>query len=241
MCVKQQKHTRSGAGILILTAIPLLLIACQGFSRHDYSENKKINHLPIKTIMDSCKLTARIAHQEKDNLTIVYTFENQTDKTVFLFNQIYSGFEPGGVFKTDKNRVYVEIINEKIIVSKKIIALPEGMLVERPEIPLANPLGPHSKFSETFTLALPLYPDTPYDLARDHEFDDTIQHFSLYFELGYFFIAASINTESFKVSSTQGPAFHFTPFPDGKQQIQRAGPLLREVAVKMDRLEPQHK
>lgn len=169
----------------------------------------------MSAIAQDCDL--RVAIQASPtSLLLGYEFRNRSNKTAFLFNVVHRTGPSGGP-EPDANLVYVEPSGGSIILGKKIIPVPRGMRVEKPDVPYVTRVEPGQAIVEKLNLMLPLRIFTPYDQPAPSALSEA----AVYFELG-FFLAPDPS-----VAEAAGRYLIVDPFPAEKQIILRAGPLGR--------------
>ena len=160
----------------------------------------------------------RVATQESPGSVLLgYEFRNRSGRTAFLFNVIHRTGTSGGP-EPDTNLVYVEWAGASVTVSKKIIAVPGNMLVEKPDVPYVTKVEPGEVFRERVSLMLPLKLFSPYGADEQAPI---AREAAAYFELG-FFLAPDPS-----VAKEAGGHLVVYPFPAEKQIVLRAGPLGR--------------
>jgi hypothetical protein len=99
------------------------------------------------------------------------------------------------------------------LLSKKIIALPADVDVEKPSLPCASLIKSRDKLSETMELPLPLFEWTPYLGGTGQRPLTEIVRRKAWFEVGYFVASESSPSLAQPVKTKQGDAFYFDPFP----------------------------
>ncbi len=151
-------------------------------------------------------------------LRLSYQFHNATDSDILLFNLLYDDLDANGRYKVDHNLCNIELHESGILISKKIVPVPELMFVETPNIPCVTRIRPRTSFSESVTLALPLRPWSPYrssnGLAKTRDLPCA-------FEIGYFVAHPDSLRLGVTVSTTIGPALRFSPFSTASQRLLR--------------------
>jgi hypothetical protein len=155
-------------------------------------------------------------------IELAYSVSNRTPSEIYLFNRMYDDVDVAGNFQVDKNICNIEVIDSKIVVSKKIPAIPDSIDVEIPYIPCVTLVAAGDEFTESIQLRLPLKPGTPYVTC-----DQPIRPVTLpvFFELGYFVGRPGTRALAETVATTVGPSLRFDPFTEAAQMILRAGPL----------------
>lgn len=172
------------------------------------------------------QLTVQLTY-ETDTLKIQYTFLNKTANKVYLFNKLYKDVTPD-MYITDKNLAYVLLNKEQAEVWKAVIPVPDNMDVATEIIPCATKVAPNGSFEETFKIALPLTPKSPYNrlLATEKSVLKPVS-----FGVGYF--VGNEKTEQYErqTKTSEGPSIRFNVFSFRLQTLLRVGPGVEQVAV----------
>lgn len=162
---------------------------------------------------DNCKLVVESRIEAQNVLHVRYTFHNDTGHDVYLFNRLYKEIDEGAVFDTEPNLVNVEILQRGILLSKKIIAVPPDVDVEKPSLPCSSLVKSGGKVSEAFELPLPLSEWTPYLGLTGQPPSAEIVRRRAWFEVGYFVSSQASQLLVQSVKTKQGDAFYIDPFP----------------------------
>ncbi len=182
---------------------------------------------------DKCKLVVNIVQSDSLTLKITYRFHNQSVLNAYLFNRTYNMINEQDVYVTNKNFVYIEQRKRRVLISKKIIAVPEDMDVEQPEIPCVTLINPKQTFGESLLLSLPLKVSTPY--LEESELHNKPMEKEVWFEIGFFISTPEGDKLAKKVRTSEGPALLFYPFPVESQRIITVGPLSWKLPVLLPR------
>jgi hypothetical protein len=175
---------------------------------------------------DNCKLVVESRLEAQNVLVLHYTFRNDTAHDVFLFNALYKEIGEGPLFDTDPNLLNVELTPRGILLSKKIIAVPPDMDVEKPMLPCSTLVKSGANRSETIRLSLPLSPWTPYIGNAAPSASSQIVQKKAWFEVGFFVSSPASKSLAQRVQTKQGEAFYFDPFPvDGQRTLEVALPV----------------
>jgi hypothetical protein len=170
---------------------------------------------------DECKLVVESRLESENALVLHYTFQNNTNQQVYLFNRLYKEIEQGPLFDTDPNLVNIEILPKGLLISKKIVPVPPDVDVEKPLLPCSSLVKPGDRLSETIRLSLPLSAWTPY-LDHPGEPPSQVIRRKAWFEVGYFVSSAASQSLAQPVRTKQGDAFYFDPFPIAGQKTLEA-------------------
>lgn len=204
-------------GILALAAVAFAVPCCQTAERKPPEMSSMQNAQPAAMSATAQDCDLRVAIQASPtSLLLGYEFRNRSNKTAFVFNVVHR-VGPSGGPEADANLVYVEPSGGSVILGKKIIPVPRGMRVEKPDVPYVTRVEPGQAIVEKINLMLPLRIFTPYDEPAPA----TLSEAAVYFELG-FFLAPDPS-----VAEQAGAYLIVDPFPAEKQVILRAGPLGR--------------
>jgi hypothetical protein len=133
---------------------------------------------------DSLKLLVEYRPLTEGQLSLSYIARNMSGKKVYLFNRLFRA-DKTGKRTIDKNKIYCNVDGDVAYVSKRLIRVPDGVLVESPEVPYLTQLDPGASFEENLTLATPLPVDVPY-LRPTGPVDKPVLCRTLIFTLGYF-------------------------------------------------------
>jgi len=181
---------------------------------------------------DNCKLVVESRLEAQNVLVLHYTFRNDTAHDVFLFNALYKEIGEGPLFDTDPNLLNVELTPRGILLSKKIIAVPSDMDVEKPMLPCSNLVKSGANRSENIRLSLPLSPWTPYIGNSAPSSSSQIFQRKAWFEVGFFISSSASRSLAQPVQTKQGDAFYFDPFPiEGQQTLEVALPV--EIPIRI--------
>lgn len=181
---------------------------------------------PLTATADSCRLevTATVAGTEM--LQLSYVFRNNSPNPAFVFNRLYQGLDGERRYKIDPNLIYVQLEGTQIVLSKKVIPVPEDIDVEKPEVPLVTLVPPQGATQEKLSLKLPLRLRSPYGGNRPKPALPKPEQLKLVFEIG-FFLGQKQKTQELaaKVATTAGEGLRIDPFPAARQKVLRVGPL----------------
>ncbi|HUT32678.1 MAG TPA: hypothetical protein VNE39_04285 [Planctomycetota bacterium] len=182
-----------------------------------------------------CSLQVAIAARNAEMLGLTYTFENGASRNAYLFNLLYKHIEPGPIFVTDANAVYVELAGEDLVLSKKIIPVPRHMDVEKPNVPCTTLVKPGERFQGDVLIPLPLQVNTPYEGYEDADLAPRPVLRKASFEIGFFLASPEGEALGEKVRTMAGEATYFYPFSPSSQKLLRVGPFSEAVPVRVPR------
>jgi len=182
-----------------------------------------------------CTLRVAVTAQEGRALFLTYTFENGSAQNAYLFNLLFERIGDGPVFLTDANAVHVEADDGDVVLSQKIVPVPEGLKVEKPAVPCTTLVKPGERFQQTVALELPLRVRTPYCRYEEKDLADRPVLRKAFFELGFFLATREGESLGKKVKTSAGEAVYFYPFPQESQKLLRAGPFSQAVPVRLPR------
>jgi hypothetical protein len=175
---------------------------------------------PIVAQAAGCRLDVSVVEATADHLTLKYTFHNGSDR------------DDSGVFQTEKDRTYVVVEDGGVTLSKKIIAVPPTIDVERPVVPCTTLVKPGDTTSETITVKLPLIPYTPYLRGAAPAPSSQAEPLKASFEIGLFLVPPEGDRLAQRIATTDGTAYRFNPASPASQTILRAGPLPAPLPVR---------
>lgn len=131
-----------------------------------------------------CRLAGEV-RRDGDSLQIQWSLLNRGANPVFLFDGIYR--VNGDDMDVSPNLVYVEPAGSQVILGKKLVPVPQGMLVEKKVVPLMSRVLPGERVERSTVVSLPLKLWTPY-LSDDPQIEQKTQGLrdtvSGYFEIG---------------------------------------------------------
>ncbi len=171
----------------------------------------------------SAALTAELLIKA-NRLLLTYSVANLGDAEIYLFNRMYDDVDDDGKYRVGKDVCNIETVDDVVLVSKKIPAVPQFMLVESPNIPCVTALAARQSFAETIEMDLPLKPWTPYAALANPSRRNTLP---LFFELGYFVGRDGTRALAKHVPTVSGHALRFAPFSIASQSLLRVGPFER--------------
>jgi hypothetical protein len=160
-------------------------------------------------------------------LRLRYQVHNDSASVLFLVNQFWINIRADGLFETMPNMVNVQLLPDRVVVSKAVVPVPNDTEVERHYTPCLTRVAPHSHYEETVDLPLPLEPFTWYQ-SRPMRSGPVAR--PLYFELGYVAVSPEKDALVPSVATTHGPAYHLSIEPENQFLI-RVGPILPEISV----------
>jgi hypothetical protein len=95
-------------------------------------------------------------------LELSYAVRNESEHRMFLVNRLLRR-EPDGL-RPDPDLVYAHVRpGPALALSKQLIAIPDDIDVEVPEVPCLTPLEAGEEFAETVTVPVPVSAYDPYD------------------------------------------------------------------------------
>lgn len=188
----------------------------------------------LVTHTNDCTLTVQVT-PTAESLHLQYHVRNTSPRPLYLLNQLWENAWRNTtrnqlIFYTLPNLVNVEASAEAVTVSKKVVDVPPGLLVEARRIPLMTRVAPGDEHTETVILALPLQLN---NLYQSGPLNVPSVSRPLYFELGYL---PSEPTEAAirEVATPKGSAFGTDAFPASEQAIIAVGPFGQSVQVLAD-------
>lgn len=155
------------------------------------------------------------------SLLVHYVVESRAETDLFLFNKLYDWFDEAGHYRVSVDRVAIEVHDDRVVVSKKLVPVPDWLDVESPNLPCITVLAPGGRFAETLRAPLPLTPWTPYEDALP----GTTRPLPVWFELGWFVGGVGARDLARTVATSIGPALRFSAFTESQQQLFRVGPF----------------
>jgi hypothetical protein len=109
-----------------------------------------------------------------DALELGYEVHNDSPHRVLLANRLPR--RGAGGLRIDPDLVYAHLRpGPQLTLSKRLIAPPEDMDVEVPEVPYLTPVAAGGRFAETLRIPLPVRPHDPYRAQRVADAVVTVQ------------------------------------------------------------------
>jgi hypothetical protein len=133
---------------------------------------------------NSIQLTVETRPVIEGRFSLSYSARNISGKEVYLLNRLFRA-DRTGKRTIDKDKVYCAVVGDTVHLSKRLVRVPEGTLVESPEVPYLTHLPPGASFEESLSLAVPLRVDVPY-LHPAGPVEKPVLCRELVFTLGYF-------------------------------------------------------
>jgi hypothetical protein len=180
-----------------------------------------------------CTLEAALSSLEAGGAVLVYTFENGSSQNAYLFNRLWTDIAGDGTFAVDPGTVHVEVAGGGVLLSKKIMPVPENMRVEKRIVPCTTLVKPGARFQETVVLRLPLRPESPYSTIEDKDLAKEPVRRKVWFELAFFLSTPEGDELAETVKTTAGEAKYFDVFPHTSQKLLRVGPFSTELPIRL--------
>jgi len=152
---------------------------------------------------------------------LTYRVTNRADRVLFLFNVLHGESDERGHYQVDPG-CYVQIADDSVTLSKKILEPPMGTFLEKNNVPFVSRLPAGQHYSEHISFPLPLRERTPF--AQPGSGHGT-QARPCFFEVGYFFGQAGTDELIQVFQTNSGQQIGFDPFPISSQSVLRVGPL----------------
>lgn len=162
----------------------------------------------------------------KEVLLISYYVKNHNTAPLFLFNILHDFPGDDGIYEIDQG-AYVEMADGEVVISKKQLSLPPGVLVEKEIVPFVTRISPGRSFKETFKLALPLSHRVYYEDSESESVlsEKRSKNVKARFEIGYFYGMPGTDELAETVPTDRGDVLGFDPFPITSQRIISVGPF----------------
>lgn len=129
--------------------------------------------------MSMPELSCRVERSNSTQMVVKVQLKNRTDEQIWTFDAL--PVQVGASTEMVQDAAYVALEGGTAVVGRKIQPIPEGTLVEAPEMPRAVAVAPGVTFSTTFRVKLPLTVRTPYS----SEASELPKEAPLQCELGY--------------------------------------------------------
>ncbi len=154
-------------------------------------------------------------------LTIRYLVFNRGTDDLYLFNQLYDFYDGSPGYRVEPDLAVIEYCDDVVVISKKLVQVPDDIDVEYPNVPCMKRLEPGMQSDETFRLKLPLQRRTPYEQGTGARPGLRAARF----QLGYFFGKAAARATAMSVETSVGPLLHFGSFSAQHQLLIDVGPF----------------
>lgn len=168
-------------------------------------------------------ITAHVNQTEAKSI-FSYSIKNNARAPIYLFNLLYSSISSSGEILIE-HTCYVEIMKNRVVLSKKIFPVPHGSLVEKPVLPLVTMLNHGETFAEEITLPGALVSANPYLNEMERPKTKHKLELPLFFEVGYFVAKPETHALAEKHKTNLGSRLGFDPFPITSQTIEQVGPI----------------
>lgn len=172
------------------------------------------------------------ARATPERATIRYRFTNNGDRNDYLFHRLWEEIGSDLVFRTSVHRVYVEVIAEGVLLSKKAVPIPPNMAVEHMNLPCMSRIAPGESLEEEVEIPLPLWPHTPYLRYTDKKLAVEPSPLDAWFEVGFLAVPPEGDRLAMAVSTTEGPALQFRAITVRSQTLVRM-PLALKLPVRL--------
>lgn len=183
----------------------------------------------ISSNEDDCELSITNFSFDGSELRFTYLFTNLTDENVYLFNRLYKLGRDS--LTIDSNLCYAEFEDGKIILSKEIKPVPEGLNVYQPNIPYITRIPPGTAFEETLSFILPLQYWTQYQINFPTKLAETPSSYQVWFEIGYFEGTPFSEELIQEIIVNDETINYFYPFDSASQDFLRVGPLPEKIPI----------
>lgn len=157
------------------------------------------------TVAADVRLYARVLSMTDTALVLEYAIDNATPGDVLVCNRLYAGRAPDGRYLLDPNVAYVTVApGPSPEVSKRVLERGDDVNVEYPVQPVATLLRPGERFSEQFTVALPLVAQDAYHPLRAQPTQPPVASQGLSLALGWFARATTDDELVVEVDTSAG-------------------------------------
>ena len=128
-------------------------------------------------------LNTEIISKTETKIVIEYQLENNSDSSIYLFDILFAGWTNQGIPIADVQEVYRLIINGEIVLSRKVMLVPDDIDLEIRQYPLLVRVNPGQTHISSFEVKLPCRIYDPYDYKPEKIAEIKELPWSL--ELGY--------------------------------------------------------
>ncbi|MCB9384538.1 MAG: hypothetical protein H6509_07980 [Bryobacterales bacterium] len=159
-----------------------------------------------------CELRVAVQRSGDDGFALYYELRNLARQRLFVLDGVMPAEAP----------YYIEREGDFVVLSQKLFPIPRGLLVERPEVPLAALVEPGQRLRHKLELKLPLRESIPYPhLLPKHGRSQGYLVMDAAFEIGYF---ADVPPEK---EQALGEGFVLPGYSVKQQTLLRTGPIGR--------------
>lgn len=139
----------------------------------------------VNLIKDSkmLNLNTEIISKTETKVVIEYQLRNNSDSSIYLFDILFAGWTNQGIPIADDQEVYRLIINGEIVLSRKVLPVPDDIDLEIRQYPLMIRVNPGQTHISSFEVKLPCRIYDPYDYKPEKVAEIKELPWSL--ELGY--------------------------------------------------------
>ena len=144
------------------------------------------NAADVQPHQDNVRLDARLAAKTGQTLAVEYRLSNLGTEAIFVLDNLLNRNDPR--MGPDVTRSYTLLSGAgELVLFRGLLPVPEGLQVESPEVPYAQPLAAGQTVTRSFEFPAKLRSDHPYDDVSKAE---VIEIRSLSLSVG--FVAASL-------------------------------------------------
>ncbi|MEQ9483230.1 hypothetical protein [Coleofasciculus sp. F4-SAH-05] len=166
--------------IYILAFFSLFSLSCNTGQCQQITRNEVAHGVGQNNMLN---LTTKIISQNSDNVVIEYKVNNSSNRTIYLFDILLSGWTNQGIPIDHAKQVYRIVDNGRLVFSRKVMPLPKNVLLEVRQYPLMIPVRPRQTHISSFEVNLPCQLYKPYEHQPENITEIKELPWSL--ELGY--------------------------------------------------------
>ena len=169
-----------------------------------------------------------------------YLVKNHNALSLYLLNQLWqNGYHDAAIqeyrVEVPPNLVNIEVQPTAVKMSKEVVDVPYGLLVEIPHMPALLRLAPGAEYAQTLELPLPLLSYTSYESTPAR---GPLVTRPLHFELGYILGYPHVESALQRLTATTGESiFSIDHFLAKYQSTIGAGPF-QEILPVVSQLNP---
>jgi hypothetical protein len=182
---------------------------------------------------DNGLLTVTVTHSTAEVLNLHYQFYNRSALPIYLLNQLWDTIGTHSttgqsIFRVSPKLANIEVGTDNVKVSKAVVDVPYGTLVELWHLPCLARVAPSGRYEEMVELPYPLRPYTPYE--PEVELGEVVSR-KLHFGLGYIVGEADIESTLCPVATAAGSSFYLHGLLAKDQLLLTTGPFEAPVLV----------
>jgi hypothetical protein len=160
-------------------------------------------------------------------LAFSYSFTNNSDRAAYVFNRLYNELE-SRIPVVDSSIINIVRNADRVVVSKRVLPVPAGLLVEKRNIPCLTRVDPGTTITENLAVRMPARQYSPYPTGP---YQNQVTRYPANFELGFFLAYPGREDVIPVIDTNLGRMPCLDAFSDAAQQILRVGPITSDFRL----------